>query len=228
MTRAFWTAPRITGLIYLVVVLTGIASLAYVPSQILVAGDDPRTVANLQAAPSLWRLGIAAGMACYLAFIALPLSFYRWMAPVHRSAAQCMVLLAVLSVPMSLGNLGHQLEVLDLVTTPAAAAQDQVLRALVRYRQGVLLAELFWGLWLLPLGFLVLRSRAVPMLLGGLLILGGLGYLIEVFGSVLWADWRGGWFTRPAALGEIGTCLWLLVFGAKAPEPATAAVRVAP
>lgn len=223
LTRGL-TPPRMTGLVYLVVVLTGILSLAYVPAQLIVPGDAAQTLAKLQESPGLFRLGTAAGMACYLAFLVLPLTFYRWLAPVHRPTAQLMVLFAVISVPVSLGNLTHKLEILDLLGAPGAGSslQTQIMTALDRYHRGVLVAELFWGLWLLPLGALVLRSRALPRVLGGLLVIGGLGYLIEVFGSVLMPDWRSGLFTRPAALGEIGTCLWLVFLGARLPAPATA------
>lgn len=221
--RALLARPRGTGWIYLVVVLSGILSLAYVPGQLVVAGDAGQTLLNLRQSTDLFRLGIAAGMVCYLAFLVLPLSFYLWLAPAGRRMAQLMVLFAVVSVPISLGNLTHKLEVLDLVSIPqmGATLATEVMAALDRYHRGVLVAELFWGLWLIPLGILLLRSRAVPRLLGALLVVGGLGYLTEVFGTVLVADWRGGLFTRPAAFGEIGTCLWLLLFGARRPAPST-------
>jgi hypothetical protein len=85
----------------------------------------------------------------------------------------------------------------------------------MRYRQGLRVAMVFWGLWLLPLGYLILRSRLLPRVLGGLLLLGGAGYLVSVFGELLWPVFAmhpvASWVTLPVTLGEIRTCLALLV-----------------
>lgn len=221
---------RLAGMLYLVVVLTGIISLAYVPSQLFVPGDAGRTVGNIAASPGLFRLGIAAGFACYLAFLLLPFAFYRLLSHAHRGAAVLMVAFAVASVPISLGNMVNKLDVLTLLGQTSALAgepsqqvQAEVMRLLARYNNGILVAELFWGLWLLPLGYLVLRSRLLPAVLGVLLIVGCFGYLVDVFATVLAPSWPTStlarYVTAPASLGEIGTCLWLLVFGARNGAP---------
>ncbi len=74
------------------------------------------------------------------------------------------------------------------------------------------------------LGWLVLRSRRLPRLLGVLLVLGGLGYVLDVLAELLvpgYADWWiSAHLTLPASVGEIGTCLWLLLFGLRAARPA--------
>jgi hypothetical protein len=77
------------------------------------------------------------------------------------------------------------------------------------------MAMVFWGLWLLPLGYLILKSAALPRVLGVLLLLGGTGYVVAVLGSILSpafanSDWPS-WLIKPATLGELGTCLALLV-----------------
>ncbi|HVX89138.1 MAG TPA: DUF4386 domain-containing protein [Gemmatimonadales bacterium] len=215
---------RGTGLLYLVVVLTGIFSLAYVPAQLVVDGDGAATVARIAASEGLFRLGIAAGFVCYLAFLLLPFAFQRLLGDVHPTAAMLMVVLAVVSVPISLYNLTHKLEILRVVGSALPADQQgtAVLTELARYGSGLQVAQLFWGLWLFPLGFLIWRSRRLPRLLGALLMLGCIGYLVNVFGTTLSAGYPdsslAAFATRPAALGEIGTCLWLLIVGARAAE----------
>ena len=214
---------RATGLLYLVVVLTGILSLAYVPGQLIVAGDGAATATRIAADPGLFRLGIAAGFVCYLAFLVLPFGFHRLLGDVDARAALLMVVFAVVSVPISLNNLTHKLEVLRLVEggLPADQVGTAVMASLARYQSGLQVAQLFWGLWLFPLGLLVWRSRRLPRVLGLLLMLGCIGYLVNVFGTTLFAGYPGstyaGLATRPAALAEIGTCLWLLLFGVRAP-----------
>ena len=162
----------------------------------------------------------------WTAFLLLPLALYRLLSPHGRTAATLMVALAVASVPLSFVNLQHKLDVLTLLGDDPyrhAFAPDalnaQVMLALQAYGNGILVAKLFWGLWLLPLGWLVFSSRQLPRVLGILLMLGCAGYVIDVFARLLApgfaASPMAGYITLPATLGEIGTCLWLLVFGVR-------------
>lgn len=220
---------RTAGVIYLIVIVAaGILSLIYVPSQLIVPGDVARTVQNIAVSQGLFRVGIAAGFIGYLAFLLLPLAFYRLLSHVSRNVALLMVLLVAVSVPIALGNLVNQLDVLTLLSGKAYLAYysaDQlnaaVMLSLARYGNGVLVVKMFWGLWLLPLGYLVFRSGMLPKVLGILLMLGCLGYLVDVFGETLFSGYSSTSIARfarsPASIGEIGTCLWLLIFGAHKP-----------
>ena len=215
---------RIAGALYLVVVATGMLCLAWVPSQL---GTD---VADAAARIGLFRAGIAAFMAMQVAFLLLPLALYRVLGDVDRRAATLMVALAAASVPIGLMALSHRMEALSLLDSTAAqatAAVDAAFAAsLQRYGHGLRIASLFWGLWLLPFGWLVLRSARIPRVLGVLLMLGGIGYVVKVFGGLMpgFADSAfARYATLPAALGEIGSCLWLLAFGARASRVPSAA-----
>ena len=220
---------RIAGLLYLTVVLAGIFSLAYVPSQIDVSGDPATAVRNIVAHELLFRLGIAAGLICYTAFLLLPLALHRLLSPFGRQAAALMVAFAVASVPLSFAVTLNKFDVLTLLSgadyLQAVSAQElqaRVMLSLQSYRDGLLIAQIFWGLWLLPFGYLVYKSGILPRVLGILLMLGCFGYLIKVVGKVFFpgyaesgiADFVG----LPASIGEIGICLWLLVMGAREPR----------
>ena len=76
---------------------------------------------------------------------------------------------------------------------------------------------IFWGLWLIPLGILVYRSRFLPRFLGVWLIVNGLGYLVNSFTGLLLPQYQNavGTFTFPALTGEVAFVLWLLIRGAK-------------
>ena len=215
---------RIAGALYLVVVATGMFCLAWVPSQL---GTG---VADAAAHIGLFRAGIAAFMAMQVAFLLLPLALYQVLGDVDRRAATLMVALAAASVPIGLIALSHRMEALSLLDSTAAhatAAVDAAFAAsLQRYGHGLRIASLFWGLWLLPFGWLVLRSARIPRVLGVLLMLGGIGYVVKVFGGLMpgFADSAFARYTTlPAALGEIGSCLWLLAFGARAGRVPSAA-----
>ena len=212
---------RLAGALYLVVVLSGLFCLAYVPSRTGAALLDAR------AHPDLFRAGIAAFLLMQVAFLLVPFALYRVLADAGREAAVLMVALAAASVPVGLVAATHCLEALALVQGAATddATQAAFSAAMARYGHGLRIASLFWGLWLLPFGMLVLRSARLPRVLGGLLVLGGLGYVAKVFGGLV----PGGlgipmdYLTLPAALGEIGSCLWLLAFGARVGRPVSLA-----
>lgn len=220
------TQARLAGLLYLVVVATGIFSLGYVPSQLNVAEDWTATMANIVAHESLFRLGIAAFLLKQVAFLLLPLALYRVLSHANRAVAVAMVALAITSVPLSLVALGHKLDALTLLTDPAlakavAAPQLRAMaaQALDAYGNGLVATRLFWGLWLLPFGWLVVRSARMPRVLGVLLMLGCLGYMIDVLGALLAPAYADSIVAKyamlPASLGEIGACLWLLLFGVR-------------
>jgi len=222
-------ASRLAGALYLVVVVTGIFSLMYVPSQINVPGDIHATIGNIAAHGTLFRAGIAAFLLKQVAFLLLPLALFKLLRPVHQGMAVLMVALAVTSVPIALISLVNRLDALDILSSsqgqalPLAQLQSQVMLSLNAYGNGLLVTTLFWGLWLLPFGYLVVRSGFLPKILGICLVLGGIGYIAQVFWQILVPDVR---FPDSvlllAAVGEIGICLALLVAGVRKRRPGLA------
>lgn len=214
---------RFAGLLYLVVVVTGLFCLAYVPGQL--AGADAQAVLdNMVARQGLVRQGAAAFIVEQVAFLLLALVLYRSFRDVNRGAATLMVAFVAVGVSLALAALSHRLQALSLLTDGDSAQwlspdqrQPLAYAAMKAYSGGMQLARVFWGLWLLPLGWMALRSRRLPWLLGALLVLGGLGYVLDVFAPLLVPGYSASWLpeyaTLPAAFGEIGTCLWLLLFG---------------
>ncbi len=220
------TTARIAGLVYLMVVLTGIFSLMYVPSTLIVSHNPALTVHNISSHELLFRLGIVSGLACYTFFLFLPLVLYKLFKPVNENYAKLMVLLAVISVPMYFINSQHQFTVLSLLNSPqdfagftSAQIQSQVLLCLEQYDNGMRLIHIFSGLWLFPFGYLVFKSGFLPKLFGILLMLGCFGYLVNFAGHTLIPDYStfgiSSFIDLPAGIGEIGICLWLLVMGVK-------------
>ena len=224
---------RTAGLLYLTVVLTGIFSLVYVPSQITVPGDASATVGNIVAAQLLFRLGIVAGLICYTAFLLLPLALYKLLSPVRTNAAVLMVAFAVVSVPISFVSILNKLDILTLLSGAdylkaftADQLQARVMLSLAAYSNGILVSSLFWGLWLLPFGYLVFKSGILPRVLGILLIIGCFGDVFDFLGRALFSGYAdtalASLATYPGSFGEIGICLWLLIMGAREPTSSRA------
>lgn len=215
---------RIAGGLYLLLILFGIYSLLYVPSQLIDWDNAALTAANIRGNELLFRSGIVCGLLAYLVFLFLPLQLYQLLYSVHKKAAILMVVLAVISVPISLLNYGHQFAAMSLsrgVGYLSSISPENVdfliLSHLEQYNDGNLIAQLFWGLWLFPLGFLVFRSGILPKILGLILMVGSVGYTLDFFCRALFPDYGttaiSGIITIPASIGEIGICLWLLIMG---------------
>jgi hypothetical protein len=217
------STARLAGFIYLLLVLSGIFYLLYVPSQYFVSGDAVSTVNNIMESQGLFRSGIAVGVLSNIFYLLLPFVLFDLFKDVNRRCAVLMVILSVVSVPFSLFNLVDKLNVLTLLSgaeyldvLSMEQVQTQVMLLLKSYSNGIQLITIFWGLWLFPFGFLAFKSGYIPKVLGISLMLGCFGYLAFFFGKILFPEITIPSFTRwPATFGEIGTCLWLLVMGIK-------------
>jgi uncharacterized membrane protein len=116
----------------------------------------------------------------------------------------------------------------SLAVSGGAAATVQLLYVISGHLWGV--AGLFFGLWLIPMGWLVVRSRWLPRLLGQLLMVGGVGYVLGTFVSYVFADadLAAGLLTVPATIGELWIVGYLIVFGVREhTRPAREGARVA-
>lgn len=221
------TAPkiaRLAGFFYLIVIITGFFSLMYVPSKLIVWENSALTFQNISSSVQLFRVSIASSIICYIAFTLLPLVLYKLLEVVDDRYAKLMVILALISIPISFINLQNKFSVLTIIEGAdylkifdLKQLQAQMMFLLSNYNKGLLIAQVFWGLWLFPFGYLVYKSGFLPKVLGIFLMLGCFGYLINVFGRIAvphFSDYLiSGYITLPATIGEIGTCLWLLLVG---------------
>lgn len=217
---------RLSGFLYLIVVITGMFSLGYVPSQLSVHNDPQATFDRIVASESLFRYGITSLLIEQVSYLLLVLVLFRLLRAVDQNIAAIMVALVAVSVPVAMISVAHRLDVLTLLDQVRSGSDTaqlalQVKALLKAYGNGLLVTSLFWGLWLFPFGFLVFKSGFLPKVLGVFLMLGCTGYVVDVFCSVLSPHYpdmaMANYMTLPAAIGEIGTCLWLLVFGARKP-----------
>lgn len=219
MTSAIPTA-RLAGYLYVLLVLTGIFNLMYVPSQLFALGDPILNLEQIASARMLFASGVSAGLLSYVIFLCIPIVLYRILAPHGETSARLMVAMVVASIPLSFAALSELLDVLEMTETlpasaePAYAALADTVVAKIRQNYDLQqVASILWGLWLFPLGVLAWKSRLVPRVLSGLLMLGCFGFLIEFFAPLFFEGFHGSLIETivgaPASLGEIGTCLWL-------------------
>jgi uncharacterized protein DUF4386 len=227
---------RFAGLLYLLTSIVGFFAMGYVPDKLIVHGNAAATADKISASETLFRLGIAGELIGMVGFIFVALALYDLLKGVNRRHAALMFILIVVSIPIAFVNELNSFAALALVRgadflSVFEKPQREALAMLFLnlHGRGLVVAEMFWGLWLFPLGVLVYRSRFLPRFLGVWLGLAGFAWVILSLTGILlpqYAD-KVNTYSQPAILGEIAFMLWLLIKGAKPPADATGSSAVA-
>ena len=209
---------RITGVLYLLTILTGIFAQGFVSERLVVDGDAAATAANILAHKSLFQLGYAVyliEMACNIAMTAL---FYDLLKPAGRSVSLVAAFLGLAGcviktfsrvffiVPLFVLGGAHYLSVFS-----AEQLQALALLFLKVNDRGAGVALVFFGFYALLTGYLIIRSTFLPRILGVLSVVGGLGWLSFLYLPL--AHRAFPYVAVFALLGAGALILWLLVFG---------------
>lgn len=217
---------RCAGWLYVLTSIVGFFAMGYVPGKVIVHGNAAATATNIAAHETLFRVGIAAELIGSAAFIFVALALYDLLKGVDRPQASLMVILIVVSIPIAFLNelnsvaaliLVRGADFLSIFEKPQREALAMLFLNLHHY--GIVVAEIFWGLWLFPLALLVYRSRFLPRFLGVWLTLAGFAWVILSLTGILWPLYqaRVNTYAQPAFFGEIAFMLWLLIRGARPP-----------
>lgn len=224
------TLARVAGGLYLAVaVFTSLAGL--VNTGLVTPDDATATTGHIAESATLFRLGFASELVGAVFFLLTGVALYRLLNHVGGLTAAVMVGFVAIGVAIQTVNLVNQRAALRIATgsgyaeTFGEAGTEQLTMLFADLqRDGYLIAQTYFGLWLLPLGYLVYRSDYFPKALGVGLVIGSLGHLTDVFARFLAPEFgaRISLFAlTPAAIAELSFIAWLLVKGAKA----TTAVR---
>ena len=209
---------RLSGVLYLALAALSAFGLVFVPSMIIVPGDAATTANNILASESLFRLGFVSNLVAYTVNIFVALFLYKLLKPVNKGIASLMVLLILMGLAIGMLNELNQFAALLVLgsdnLTAFTAVQSQALASLFLgiYEHGFTIAHIFWGLWLFPMGYLIFRSGFLPRIIGVLLVIAGLGYLVDFTLFFLFPD-----VTMTVSdftfVGEVVLILWLLIKG---------------
>ena len=224
-------SARVAGLFYLLNAVASTLSFSYgsraliTPgsSHLFVPGDATATASKILASETLFRLGIVSELISAAAFIFLALCLYRLLGGVNKAQAQLMVLFMLVSVPITFLNVVNELGALELMhganfLSPFNQSQlnSLAMASLDLHSQGIVINAIFWGLWLLPFGYLIYKSDFIPRILGILATLNGLTWLVGSLAILLSLP-----FANLAPLivvlpfGEPLLIAWLLLKGVK-------------
>jgi hypothetical protein len=214
---------RFAGVLYLLVGIFGGFAQGFLYPKIYVAGDAVKTAGNLIANSGLVRIGVVADLVQATIWVFLALTLYRLLRHVNKSAASAMVVLASIGAGITMLNAVFEFEGLRVATGAvnlagfgAAGSNALALLMVDAQHYGLLIASIFFGLWLVPLGYLAFRSGWFPKALGVVLIAAGACYLVDVFAAFLVPDFGKaihGYITIPSIIAEVWTLGYLLVIG---------------
>jgi len=224
---------RVAGLLYILASGVGVVRLIYIPDALFVHGNAAATANNIAAHELLFRLGIVSYLLSSALWIFVPLALYRLLKGVDQGLAILMVILgSLMQVPIFFINSVTDVAALlfargaDFLSVFDKPQRDAFAMLFLNLHHHLDLANaIFWGLWLLPFGLLVYRSRFLPRFLGVWLMMGCFAWLAFSFTGLLLPGHEDKVFTigQPFTLGEVATMLWLAILGAK--EQRLAAAR---
>jgi hypothetical protein len=227
---------RITGLLYLVIIVCAGFAQGVVRESVFVPGDAAATAANITASEMLFRAGFVADLIAFMSDLAVTVLLYVLLRPAGRTVAMLAAAFRLVAHPaiasinllnhfgalMLLGDAGN------LAALTPGLRNDLALLAMDAHGYGYLIGGAFFGVHLLLLGWLLARSTLFPSVLGLLVAIAGAGYLIESFGMFLVPSGEAlytGLVTVTAVIGEVALMLYLLIMGVRN-EPASPELAV--
>lgn len=220
---------RLAGLLFLLMVVSGLFAEIFF-RQKLFTNDLAVTADNILHNDFLYRAGILSDIIMSLSYLFTALVLYKLLVSVNKNMASLMVLFAAAGCVLLLSNIQNEFAPLYMVgegsqTGSLGSGQLQAMAMLsyTAYGHGYMIGQVFFALWVLPLGVLIYRSKFIPKVFGIL-------FLIEVFGGLLSVAVHflipnvsiETVLLFPGTLAEFGFMFWLLIRGinvSKLPAP---------
>jgi hypothetical protein len=224
---------RVAGFLYLIVWLTVLfGSLRFT---LIVTGDAIATAEKINASVWLFRVGTVGDLIHITSLLLLAWALYILFKPVNRDIALLFLLIVSVSVAVQSVNLLIQFSSLRALSDAAYSTvfDTNQLDAELKFVQntfenGTHVAQVFFGLWLLPLGYVAYKSGYLPRIIGILLMIGSVGYLVDVLIFYLLPEHSV--FSIPglliATIAEFALPAWLLVRGVSVKQPAAVKLTV--
>jgi len=228
------TVARVAGSLYLFASLCFVFAML-VRSGIIKEGDSAGTADNIRSSASLFRASLAIDLVSWTCFLLAAMALYVLLQHVHRMAAAAMVVFVAVLVTVGYLNELNSYTVLTIATNadyPHAFGADASSALVTLFRDthvnGIVIDEMFWGLWLVPLSYLVIKSRQFPRLVGVLLIVAAVNWIGQFAANLLAPGLPYVTaFGQVGGLGEIVFVAWLLIFGIKLPAAGAPASAIA-
>ena len=213
---------RITGIWYLSLAITGILGFMVFHSQIYDSRDPAKTLTNLTELESLSRTRLFFEFLIVLSQALAALWFYKllrgisewkaWAIGIWGTVNAVVIMISAIAMAAAIQIAGSSVQTLD-----NQIVLIDLLGQLIKHSWNV--GGLFFGLWLIPMGHIIVVSKRMPLWLGRTLILGGIGYILSTLISYLGFHHSAlDILTIPATIGEFWMIGYLLIFGIRPPK----------
>jgi len=226
---------RKAGLLYLIYIVIMIFGDVLGRSKLIVLGDAATTAKNIMASAWQFRVGYMLDLVSVVLFLMTAWALYVLLKPVNKNIALLFLLLNLAGVAVQcfsdLFLIASQLLLNGtdyLKVFQADQLQALAMLSLYIYKYGFLgIAQIFFGAWLFPLGYLVFKSGYLPRILGVILMVHCFVWLTSTLQFFLFPAYIGipfigiTYISYPLGfITELGLSMWLLIMGAREQEPA--------
>lgn len=207
---------RMAGVWYLMLAISGMVGFLTLHSRIYVADDPSQTLANLAGHETLARFRLLFEFLIVISQALAAVWFYKLFKDIRHVAAWALAawgLVNAVAIMISAMAMGGAIETAtSTLTANEKMMMIQLFNQFIKHAWGV--GSLFFGLWLIPMGYIVISSERMPVWLGRVLIIGGVGYLASTFINYMgvhqtWLEM----LVIPATVGEFWMIAYLLIYG---------------
>lgn len=229
MTDRISTA-RLTGLFYLGLAVMGVVGFLFVRAELFVTDDSAATLANLMEQSSLARVGIAADLSIVLFQALAAIWFFKLFRNDNSFAAGSIAafgLVNAAAILIATAFSATALLVAGDATLAPGGDQAATVQLLYVLNDGTWsLGGLFFGLWLIPMGYVVVKYRVMPAALGWVLMVGGVAYMLATYLAQVAPDAPAAieaLLITVATVGELWIVGYLLILGIRKADGTAAA-----
>ncbi len=224
---------RIAGLLYFIYILVHAFADVIGRSNIIVYGDAATTAQNITASEWQFRIGFMSDLFAAVLFLLAAWALYVVLKPVDKNLALLFLLLnlggVAVQVTSDLFLIASQMLLSGadyLQVVQADQLQALAMFMLYLYKNGFMIAQIFYGAWLLPLGYLVFKSEFLPRILGIVLMTHSVFWFLTFLQFFLFPDFEAIFYiSYPLGfIAEFGLSLWLLIKGVKEQNPTQAEI----
>lgn len=214
---------KFTGLFYLLIAIIGGFSIGYMPNEILASGDGAIMTQNIMNNMSLLRLGIAGDIFVLIFEVLLTVMLYKLFKSVNGTIAMIATFARLaMSIIMGINLINYLIPLLILnksgyfIEMDANNINSLILMFMEAHKFGEYIWQLFFGLHLIALGYLILKSNYFPKFLGVLMMIGSIGYAGDSMVRILLINnsiisYLTTTLLVFAVIGELTFAFWLLL-----------------
>ncbi len=214
--RELVSTARIAGVCYLALAITGMIGFLFLHARIYSSDDPAKTFSNLTEFETLARMRLLFELLIVASQALAAVWFYKLFRNIQHDAAWMLAawgMMNAVAIMISAMAMGGAIEVAhSTLVASEKLIMTQLFQQFIKHAWGV--GSLFFGLWLIPMGYIVVVSKRMPLWLGRVLLVGGAGYILSTFISYLGVTetWVG-LLTIPATIGEFWMIAYLLIYG---------------